>query len=131
MVNPIQQSDNTVLDFTTITQMITTLNSQQKDIDTIKANLGISSTGHGTKVISGQTLIDNSTGKSITISYQDGSNAITFTQAPVVVACINYNSSNPLYCYVKQARVSDFDVGLNIAVPAGTGHIFWVAVGPI
>jgi len=135
--NKIIQSDNAVIDYTTISVMIDTLNNQQKAIEDLQAAIthsqvtadpatGATTTVQGTqKIMAGVVPITSST-INVTYSFSSKPTSIVGT---VLSGSASYNG----YAYVSKtitATGATFTyVGKNIPAAANHVYLYWIAVG--
>ena len=135
--NKIIQSDNAVIDYTTISVMIDTLNNQQKAIEDLQAAIthsqvtadpatGATTTVQGTqKVAAGVVPIIGST---VTVSYQFSSKPTS-----IVGTVLSGSTTHNGYVYVSKtitATEATFTyVGKNLPTAASHAYLYWIAVG--
>ena len=135
MSNKIIQSDNAVIDYTTISVMIDTLNNQQKAIEDLQATVNHTSstvdpatgqvaTNSGPLVMRGGYV--KITGNSVKVTYSG------FTTKPTSVVGVVQSTSNPKTagCYINKTITqteADFTVyGLTSYTGA---NLYWIALG--
>jgi hypothetical protein len=129
--NKIIQSDNAVIDYTTISVLIDTVNKQQDQIDQLIANATNvivnpdGSTASGKQVIdSGHTLYAGATTR---VTFKK-----IFTSPPDVVAFCSSQDGVVRTAYLGKATVPTktyVDVNVSPAPPSSKGYIWWIAVG--
>ena len=131
MANLIPQSDNAVIDYTTISAVINAVNTLAKQVDELTGISSSSKTTTGATSInpkllqSGHEKITSTDGSKITITFEK-----QYVTKPTVVGTVMYSGGTPLYCYMpKSISTSEVTFALNKAVPKGTAYIYWVAVG--
>jgi hypothetical protein len=136
MSNKIIQSDNAVIDYTTISVMIDTLNKQQKAIEDLQATINgtvttvdpssgkVTETTGSKKAIGGYVKI---TSKTIKIDF--GSN---FTQKPSsLVGTVMSTSKTPAYVFIDSTITS---TGATMTIVTSKKdfqgmHLYWMAYG--
>ena len=134
MSNKIIQSDNAVIDYTTISALINTVNQQQDQIESLqKATThtdttydinGLQIKSIGTMSFqSGRKLIENN---HVTINY-------SFSKPPTVVGTVLSLSSkgNKAYAYIdKMPTASEASFTVISSSPSGTKgmYLYWVAI---
>jgi hypothetical protein len=134
MSNKIIQSDNAVIDYTTISVMIDTINKQQKDIEDLKAALThtdtavnaqtqavISTTGY--RVIRAGH-VQGTVGQDFAVSYSG------FTTKPTSVIGIVQSTKNPKTagCYINRT-ITQTETHFTVYGATGTVNLYWIAVG--
>jgi len=133
--NKIIQSDNAVIDYTTISALINTVNQQQDQIESLQkatthtdttydtvSGLPITTSG-AISFQSGRKLIENN---HVTINY-------SFSKPPTVVGTVLSLSSkgNKAYAYIdKMPTASEASFTIVSSSPSGTKgmYLYWVAV---
>jgi hypothetical protein len=136
MSNKIIQSDNAVIDYTTISVMIDTLNKQQKAIEDLQATVNGTVTtvdlisGKVTETTGSKKAIGSAvqiTGKTVKVDF--GSN---FTQKPSsVVGTVLSNTGTPAYAFVSSTVTSTqaiFTIVTSSTTYKGM-YLYWMAYG--
>jgi len=137
--NKIIQSDNAVIDYTTISALINTVNAQQSAIENLQAtvnhtqmtvdpNTGQTSTTSGTQLIQGNAVPIKST--TVTVKFPK---AFASKPSSVVGTVLAANGDNA-YAYVKQtvtATEAVFTIQAKTAPNSKTTgmYLYWMAIG--
>ena len=136
MSNKIIQSDNAVIDYTTISVMIDTLNNQQKAIEDLQAT--VNHTSAATDPVSGQTVTTSGPmvmkGGYVKIT-ANGNVNITysgFTSKPTSVIGVVQSTSNPKTagCYINKTITQTGASFTVYGLTSFTGaNLYWIALG--
>ena len=131
MANLIEQSDNTVIDFTVISEMISAVNSMNNRIQEIEAKVGLTSSSSAKQTFptiqAGHQAFTSADGKSVTVKFPT---PFTSTTGLSVVGTVMYNGGTPIMCYLPKSLAKEQVVfATSASVPAGkTAYIYWVAI---
>jgi hypothetical protein len=136
MANKVVQSDNAVVDYTTIQSLITAVNDLVTEVNTISSkNQGsvtvqnpdgtTTLTKKGTQAVDSGHVSIPATGKTVKVTFGK-----TFSSRPDVTATVMFSKA-PIYAYLAGSAAlttSGAEFSLS-ADPNGSAVLYWIAVG--
>jgi hypothetical protein len=140
MTNVVVQSDNAVVDYTTIQSLIDAVNSLSAEVDQLKVDnqaitTKVNADGTTSQVASGKQIIDSgnvpipTSGKTVTVKFNK-----TFSAKPDVTAIVMFASKAIVPFIASSADLTLSSVTFSLSedpggAKGGTSRIYWIAVG--